>query len=165
MIFWHQKIWLGDGDKPGQSIYWDTKEKRAYIGESSKLISAKKSKNNGLYAGIAVVMITLIIGIFKLFNVPLQISEENEGSFFWPAVFILFYSFVLIYFMNRFFYHRHAKYTETTLARARTAIKTHSFYGADWKALFILLPVMYVGLGAVAITAVYVCIEALVAAI
>lgn len=28
MLFWHRKVWLGNGDKLGQSVYWDTKEKK-----------------------------------------------------------------------------------------------------------------------------------------
>ena len=162
MLFWHQKIWLGDGNKPGQSVYWDTKEKKAYLGESSKLISAKKSKNNGLCAGMVIVILLGVIGLLRACGVHIQVTSETESGDVWMSVLALVYSVIFIYLMNRFFYHRHAKYTETTLKRAKAAIKTHPFYGAGKIDLFIFLPIMYLICGAFGVEAVYISIETLV---
>ncbi|KRL52898.1 hypothetical protein FD35_GL001794 [Furfurilactobacillus rossiae DSM 15814] len=116
------------------------------------MVSAKKSKSNSLYAGIGVTSIIGIIGFCKLIGIRASSSDLSE---LWMVILTLAFSAGLIYFMNRFFYRRHTKYTEVTPVRARTAIKTHSFYGADWKALFILFPVMYIILGGFTILFIY----------
>ncbi|KRM05616.1 MAG: hypothetical protein ABF804_00520 [Liquorilactobacillus ghanensis] len=159
MLFWHRKVWLGNGDKLGQSVYWDTKEKKAYIGESSKLISVKKSKNNGLYAGIIIVVLTGLIGILKLSGFHIRSSDSND---FWTAMLTLIYSAIAIYLMNRFFYRRHAKYTETTLKQARAVINTHPCSHAGWKDLFIFVPIMFLMTGGSAIAILFAAIDEVV---
>lgn len=136
-------IWLGDAPKSG-SVYWDTKEKKAYVGESSSIISASGSQQNGakvwIYTGIGIAIIA-ILGFILPYG-WLQIKENPFTSVLSRVVFTifwLFFSAIEIYLMNKFMYMDMKHLKPATPKQVQYAIESTGYltnpntkYGKYW---------------------------------
>lgn len=124
-------IWIGDAPKSG-SVYWDTKEKKAYVGKSSSIISASGSQQNGvkvwLYTGIGIAIMTSLgllmpRDLFKLpGNSEFSLIERIIFSVAWLA-----FTTTEVFLMNKFMYSdmRHLK--PATLKQVQYAINSTGY--------------------------------------
>lgn len=124
-------IWLGDAPKSG-SVYWDTKEKKAYIGKSSSIISASGSQQNGAkvwqYTGIGIAVAAILGGLLpkRLFRFSTTGDFNLKERIIIIVAWIIF-TVIEVYLMNKFMYSdmRHLK--SATPKQVQYAIKSTGY--------------------------------------
>ncbi|MDR1017219.1 MAG: hypothetical protein LBM02_00760 [Lachnospiraceae bacterium] len=120
-------IYLGDS-RNGGSVFWDRKNDIPVEGQSSKIVSAKKSAKNGVYAVVIIGILIIVRSIMRYFHVDLGLNSKSSLDL---RVAVILFVLVTIFFERLFcflVFGFKMKYKKTTLSNAMHAINSSKYY-------------------------------------